>query len=507
LWTLADALTLNGAPAAFDAGDDTVTLLTFRSDVRVTDHTPLLLAELFPAAGSLTWSWSTAAEAVTVRVWLDGSVHVTDQLAGLAGTVAAADMARDVFCTVCGFAELVVQSAGRLRLKVVSTLAGPYGPLLCTMALDVTVNGVPAGTVPAPTSVTLFTFMSDVAVMFVLELPPALLLPLAGSLTCSWSAATDAVTEKLWLEGPVQVTDQVSGLAGTVTAVEAASDVSCTVCGFADDVVQSAGMLSVNVVSAFVGLDGPLLCTLAEAVTLNAVPAAFDAGDDTVTLFTLRSDVVVMFVVAVPPPLSFPVVGSLTCSWSMTTVAPAEKLWFEGTVQLTDHVWLTCTAVLVARLLSCTTWLPDGVFVQSTGPLSVSIASTFTGVTLPLLCSVAVTWTLNGVPDGALPGAETLTPLTFTSAVPLTAVDELPLPLLLPLTGSLTCSWSMAAEAVTENVWLDGVVQVTVHAIPLAVAEPSAGSDVFCTVCGLAEDVVQSGGRLRVKVVSTFTGP
>jgi len=57
-----------------------------------------------------------------------------------------------------------------------------------------------------------------------------------------------------------------------------------------------------------------LLCTLADAVTLNAEPAAFDAGDDTVTLLTLRSDVAVMAVLELPFALLFAPVGSLT--WS-----------------------------------------------------------------------------------------------------------------------------------------------------------------------------------------------
>jgi hypothetical protein len=56
------------------------------------------------------------------------------------------------------------------------------------------------------------------------------------------------------------------------------------------------------------------LCTLADAVTLNAEPAAFDAGDDTVTLLTLRSDVAVMAVLELPFALLFAPVGSLT--WS-----------------------------------------------------------------------------------------------------------------------------------------------------------------------------------------------
>jgi len=123
--------------------------------------------------------------------------------------------------------------------------------LLWTLAEAVTLNGEPATLLAGLLTVTLFTLMSDDPVMFVLELPPALLLPLFGSLTCSWSAAIDAVTEKLWLEAPLQVTDQDAPL--TVVAVETASDVSCTVCGFAEDVVQSAGRLRLKVVSALTG--------------------------------------------------------------------------------------------------------------------------------------------------------------------------------------------------------------------------------------------------------------
>jgi len=51
------------------------------------------------------------------------------------------------------------------------------------------------------------------------------------------------------------------------------------------------------------------------------------------------------------------------------------------------------------------------------------------------------------------------------------------------------------------------VVQVTDQDAPLTVVAAETGSDVSCTVCGLAEDVVQSPGRLRVNVVSTFAGP
>jgi hypothetical protein len=80
---------------------------------------------LLDALGSETWSWSTATLAVTVKLWLDGLVQVTDQEAGLAGTVVAVDVGRLVFWTVTGLVEDVVQSPGRVRVRVVSTLVGP----------------------------------------------------------------------------------------------------------------------------------------------------------------------------------------------------------------------------------------------------------------------------------------------------------------------------------------------------------------------------------------------
>ena len=125
MWTVAEAVTLNADPAAFEGGDDTLTLLTFRSDVRVTDVTALMLAESLAGVGSLTWSWSRAADAVTEIVWLDGSVHVTDQLSGLAGTVVATEVGSEVFCTACGFVDEVVQSGGRSSVNEVSTVTGP----------------------------------------------------------------------------------------------------------------------------------------------------------------------------------------------------------------------------------------------------------------------------------------------------------------------------------------------------------------------------------------------
>ena len=125
LWTLAAALTLKGEPTPFEAGLATLTLATFRSDELVMFVEELPPAPLFAPLGSLTWSWSMAAEALTGKVWLDGVEQVTDQVSGLAGTVAAMEVASDVFWTVCGFADDVVQSPGRLSVKVVSEFVGP----------------------------------------------------------------------------------------------------------------------------------------------------------------------------------------------------------------------------------------------------------------------------------------------------------------------------------------------------------------------------------------------
>lgn len=251
LWTLAEAVTLNGAPATLLAGLLTATLFTLMSAepvIFVLEPPPALL---FPGVGSLTWSWSTAIEAVAEKLWLEAPVQLTDQLAPL--TVVAVDVASDVSCTVCGFAELVVQSAGMLRLNVVSAFTGPYAPLLWTLADAVTLNGAPAAFEAGDDTVTLFTFRSDVRVTDQTALLLAELFADAGSLTWSWSREAEAVTVSVWLDGSVHVTDQLAGLPGTVVAVDTAREVFCTVCGLADEVVQSAGRLSVNVVSTFAG--------------------------------------------------------------------------------------------------------------------------------------------------------------------------------------------------------------------------------------------------------------
>jgi len=319
LWTVAFTVTLNGEPALAFAGALTVTLFTLMSAVDPTSVValpdPLSLALL----ESLRCSWSTAAVAVTLNWWLDGVVQVTDHVT--AAVVVAVDAGSEMSCTVCGFADVVVQSGGRLREKLASVLAGLIGPLLCSAAVAETLNGVPAETLAGAVTETPVVFTSVAVVMLVVLLPLALLFVEFGSATCNWSMAALALTEKVWSDGFVQVTDQVSGLPGTVVAVDVASDVSCTVCGFAEDVVQSPGSVNVNVVSTVVGPYGPLLCRPAVAVTLNGEPPALEAGLLTVTPVTLMSDVAPMSVVLLPLPLLLLPFGSLTCSWSVAAEA------------------------------------------------------------------------------------------------------------------------------------------------------------------------------------------
>jgi hypothetical protein len=65
-------------------------------------------------------------------------------------------------------------------------------------ALPVTLKGVPAFAEAGATVVTLLTLMSAVASRFVvLGLLVFALLPDVGSVTCSWSTATDVVVVKL----------------------------------------------------------------------------------------------------------------------------------------------------------------------------------------------------------------------------------------------------------------------------------------------------------------------
>src|SRR5436309_275092 len=67
----------------------------------------------------------------------------------------------------------------------------------------------------------------------------------------------------------------------------------------------------------------------------------------------------------------------------------------------------------------------------------------------------------------------------------------------------------MAADAVTLNWCEDVLVHVTDQVFALAgtVVAVDTGREVSCTTFGLVDEVVQSVGRLRVNVVSTFVGP
>jgi hypothetical protein len=118
-------VTLNGTPVLPEAGAPTETLETLMSAEANTLVVELLEPLSFPGVGSETWSWSMAVEAVTEKLWADGSVQVTDQLAGEAGTVTGVEVASEESATVTGLVEAVVQSAGSVSVSVVSTFVGP----------------------------------------------------------------------------------------------------------------------------------------------------------------------------------------------------------------------------------------------------------------------------------------------------------------------------------------------------------------------------------------------
>jgi hypothetical protein len=280
-----------------------------------------------------------------------------------------------------------------------------------------------------------------------------------GSLTWSWSTTTLTSPVNWWLEGELQVTDQVALTGEAVLVASAVLSTACVVFGV---FVQSAGTLRLRVASAVTG-PAPLLCRLAATLTLNAVAAGEVAGAVTVTALTLRSACARIAVVALPLPLSFPGVGSLTWSWSMLTAAEPLKAWFELLEQLTDQVALTGAATLGASAVSCTVCAPPGVLVQSPGTVRSSAVSVFTGFTVPLLWMFALTVTLKEAPAVAEGGAETEALLTLTSDVAWIAVEPLPEPLLFKVSGSFTCSMSSVAVTDPVKLWLDGFEQVTDH--------------------------------------------
>src|SRR5206468_1216326 len=122
----AEPVTLKAVPALAEAGLETETLETLMSEeARTLVVAPLAEPELLPGVGSETWSWSMAAEAAREKLWAEGLVQVTDQVLPPVGTVVAVEVAREVSWTTLGLAEEVVQSEGRVRVSVVSTLVGP----------------------------------------------------------------------------------------------------------------------------------------------------------------------------------------------------------------------------------------------------------------------------------------------------------------------------------------------------------------------------------------------
>ena len=170
-------------------------------------------------------------------------MQVTDQEAGATGNVVGVETGNEVLFSITGFVDPVVQSPGSVSVMVVSTLVGPYGPLLWITALPVTKNGVPTAAEPGAVTLTLLTFTSDSPRRFVVlgALVPMLLAPF-GSVVCAWSMATVVVVVKLCVDGLVQVTDQVGP---TLASTDIPRDVFWIVCGFDEDVVQSVGRLSV----------------------------------------------------------------------------------------------------------------------------------------------------------------------------------------------------------------------------------------------------------------------
>ena len=145
----------------------------------------------------------------------------------------------------------------------------------------------------------------------VLALPPRELFERLGSVECSASRTVEAATENAWGEGVVHVTDQDAGIG---VAVDIGSEVSFTNTGFVEDVVQSPGMVRLIVLSAFAGVEGPLLCRVAVAETVNGAKAPNVPGLDTDRALTFRSAVAPMAVVAEPLAWLFVVFVSVRCS-------------------------------------------------------------------------------------------------------------------------------------------------------------------------------------------------
>jgi hypothetical protein len=110
-----------------------------------------------------------AAVASTVKVWLEALPQVTFHEA--AAVVTGVEVGADVSCTVWGFAEPVEQSPGRERVNWVSTLTGPEGPLLCSVAVAETAKDAPAVVEPGADAATVVSLTSAGPMMAVLAWP------------------------------------------------------------------------------------------------------------------------------------------------------------------------------------------------------------------------------------------------------------------------------------------------------------------------------------------------
>jgi hypothetical protein len=155
---------------------------------------------------------------------------------------------------------------------------------------------------------------------------------------------------------------------------------------------------------------------VALTVTLKGLPTEAEPGAETLTPETFTSACPLTAVVALPEPELLPVLGSVRCRAAMTALAEPVKVWLDGPEQVTDQVFWTGSDVLEFRLRPVSLWLPAGAFVQSAGTVRSRVASAVAALTGPLLCKVALTVTLKGLPVLAEAGAVTVTLVTFTSA-------------------------------------------------------------------------------------------
>ena len=114
-----------------------------------------LVAVLLAEFGSTNAAAVIATDAVVVKSWNDGSVHVTSQFTGPAG-VDPGPAATETATVVGSVGEASTeQSAGMFRSNVTLVPIGPNADGLVTEALPLTTNGTPAATLPGETVVAL----------------------------------------------------------------------------------------------------------------------------------------------------------------------------------------------------------------------------------------------------------------------------------------------------------------------------------------------------------------